>query len=118
MSEPTKSIEVEVALAVSDYIGKIKPDSHGEIPGADLAFRRAAADVEGAEAAAREHLFFELPTSEAESVKVVSASYLETDSSNPSHACALYSVVLEVPVTLAQKVEAVFMGGDDPSPAP
>lgn len=118
MSEPTKNIEVEVFLAVSDYIGKIQPDASGVIPGSDLAFQRAANDVEGAEVAAKEYLFYELPVSEAESVKVVSASYLETDSSNPTHACACYSVTLEVPVSLAEKVEAVFMGDGDTSPTP
>jgi hypothetical protein len=115
-----KRIEVEISLSVSDYLGRLTkaPDGHLGMPGHDAAFMLASDDVEGAMSAAKEHAFYELPAADAEQVVAVGATYIETDSSNPSHACAHYRVALDVPEHLADEVERAFSAerGDTPTP--
>jgi hypothetical protein len=114
-----KRIEVEICLAVADYLGKLTtgPDGRASMPGHDAAFKNAANDAEGAMSAAREHAYYELDASEAAQIKTIEASYLETDSSNPTHASAHFKVLIDVPEDIADKVEAAF-SSESCSPSP
>ncbi|MGY3581903.1 hypothetical protein ACVIGB_000025 [Bradyrhizobium sp. USDA 4341] len=109
MSEERKRIEVEISLAVADYLDSSGPDA---------AFRRASTDEDGALNAAREHLFHELDATTARRVTPVSASYMETDAANPSHACAVYRVLLDAPAEIAKDVRNAFSQENDTSPSP
>jgi hypothetical protein len=99
MTGQFQRIEVEISLAVADYLNAEGPDA---------ALRKAAADTDGALAAAREQLFYEMDPADATRITAVSAAYLETDAANPTHACALYRVLLEVPTDIAGAVRAAF----------
>ncbi|MEJ1937434.1 hypothetical protein WDZ92_45145 [Nostoc sp. NIES-2111] len=106
MSDQFQRIEVEISLAVADYLN---------VAGPDAALKRSATDTNGALSAAREHLLYEMDAADAARVQAVSAAYLETDAANPSHACAIYRVLLDVPTDIAEAVKAAF-SLEDPTP--
>jgi len=118
-------IEVEILLSVSDYLANLRRGLDGRLtmPGYDEAFRLASSDTAGALSAAIETAYYELDADVAAAVKAISASYLETDSSNPTHASAHYRVLLDVPDELADKVRQAFCVDSDennssPHPGP